>query len=169
MPEAVGSISISAPEQQSGTITILSSTKVITVSIKELNQPGVSRCGNVVIWPDLFERVANIYRQTYADLVGPVTSSFNALIRSLDGELNALEAGSMLPWLETRIRNKLSEQVKALQRPKPVSIRDAVIAEQAAAGFSVNELSQAFNLKQETIERIVRRLTDERTVAKRSA
>ncbi len=171
MPKAVNSISIPAPEQQSGTITILSSTRVITLSIKEIDQAGTSNCGSVVIWPELFQRVANIYRQAYADLsmpaphdddlIGSIVSSFNALIRQLEGQLNSLEAGSLLPWLEMRIRSQLSSGVTTAGMPKPVSIRDTVIAEQAMAGFTTNELSQAFNLKHETIERIVRRLSAE--------
>lgn len=99
---------------------------------------------------------------------------YNALVAKAleEGPADLLTIGSYLPWLEMRIRRDLGVASSGEQAPSarsdehPVnddnqSLRNRLIAEQAEAGVSVSEISQAFGIKRATVERIIGRLTAE--------
>jgi hypothetical protein len=76
------------------------------------------------------------------------------IIERIGNEIDALEAGSLLPWAEMAIRRELGSD----NGYAATILRDQLIAEQAAAGISPGQLSQAFNLRRDAIERIIGRL-----------
>lgn len=97
---------------------------------------------------------------------------YNDLINKAydEGDIDLLTIGSYLPWLEMRIRRDLGIAPPREEAPStrpdehPVnddnqSLRNRLVAEQAEAGVSVSEISQAFGIKRATVERIIGRLT----------
>lgn len=106
------------------------------------------------------------------DNFGKAGTYYNDLISKVydEGDIDLLTIGSYLPWLEMRIRRDLGvaptgeEGQTARVEEHPVTddnhpLRDRLIAEQAEAGVSVSEISQAFGIKRATVERIIGRLT----------
>lgn len=75
-----------------------------------------------------------------------------------EGKFDLLTVGSLLPWLELRIRSEVIGG-KAEAEFDDTSLRDRLIVEQSKSGVSAAELSQAFNLRRGAVERIIARLT----------
>lgn len=92
--------------------------------------------------------------------IGRVGRFYNELIAKLKGEgkFDLLTVGSLLPWLELRIRSEVIGG-KAEAEFDDTSLRDRLIVEQSKSGVSAAELSQAFNLRRGAVERIIARLT----------
>lgn len=87
---------------------------------------------------------------------------------------DALEVGSYLPWIESVIRQELSPSAKSepLTAMEGLSIlkgrlhpsrdmRDQFIAQAHAEGFSTADISMALGLRQMTVERTIRKLTQQ--------
>lgn len=71
---------------------------------------------------------------------------------------DALEIGSHLQWAEQEIRAEIAGKGEPEQKSSPIAIRDQMIAQMVADGTPAAEVSQTFNLKRDTIDRIVGRL-----------
>ncbi|WP_085025316.1 hypothetical protein [Ensifer aridi] len=93
---------------------------------------------------------------------GRIGRFYNELIAKLNeaGRFDLLTVGSLLPWLELRIRREVMG-AEAARDLGDTSLRDRLIVEQAKSGVSAADLSQAFNLRRGAVERIIARLTVE--------
>jgi hypothetical protein len=90
------------------------------------------------------------------------------LVAKLDGCRHLLDAGSMLPWLELKIRREVGLTTEGHEPTKvpdelyadPKNLRDQFIAEKINQGLSLSHISQALNVKVSAIDRVMRRLTE---------
>lgn len=99
---------------------------------------------------------------------------YRELIDRLEGEDDLLEVGSLLPWLELKIRKDigLSISMPAKEQPilsddvyaDPKNLRDQFIVEKLKQGFSLPHISQALNVKISAIEKAIKKLTGENQV-----
>jgi len=178
MPEAVASNSIPMSEGQpedlaallnlTATMAFTLVDRLITARLAGAKPEAVAPSGKVAMWPDLFERIGRIVDDVYADhsLVvpepgngNPTSQYFHMVIRKLEGSRNPFEAGSLLPWIEMKIRADAAKLATQPHEPQEDgSLRDRIIAENIAAGISTADLAQAMNIKRSAIERIVGRL-----------
>lgn len=78
------------------------------------------------------------------------------IMEQLENKGDRIEAGSYLPWAEMKIRQELTGEPSA---STATSLRDTLIAEHSEKGITVQELSQAFNLRRAAVERIIGRLS----------
>lgn len=177
MPEAVASNSIPMSEGQpedlaallnlTATMAFTFVDRLITARLAGTKPEAVTPSGKVFMWPDLFERIGRIVADVYADhsLVvpepgngNPTSQYFHIVIRKLEGSRDPFEAGSLLPWIEMKIRADAAKLATRPRGPQEDSLRDRIIAENIAAGISTADLAQAMNIKRSTIERIAGRL-----------
>lgn len=132
-------------------------TRISCIGINALRDAGHDiNPQDVTTWDDpiLLEHLSRVDRY-YDDLLGKLEE---------EGRNDLLTIGSYLPWLEMRIRRELGVATVDLET-QPISddngqsLRDRLIAEQADAGVSISQISQAFGLKRAAVERIIGRLT----------
>ncbi|MBT9373436.1 hypothetical protein [Rhizobium sp. CSW-27] len=192
MPKAVGSNSTPASDGQPDDFTALFELtanaafrlidRMISARLErqKLNEPYNPALIRNQLWPELFERIDDIVSTVYADHGlnlpepgnGRPTSQYFHMVRhKLGASRDQFEAGSLLPWIEMKIRRD-AERVSATLEAgtsDTISLRDQIISQKAREGISPADLSQAFNLRRSAIDRIIARLTDEPTVTKRSA
>jgi len=100
-------------------------------------------------------------------ILDTTASYYRELVKELGSEASLIEAASLLPWIELRIRKALF----GVEEGQPdddelVSLRDRLIAEQSKGGVSPAELSQAFNIRRSIVERIIGRLQAEEGAAR---
>lgn len=94
-----------------------------------------------------------------------VTRLYNELVARLDGSRHLLDVGSMLPWLELKLRRELGLSTDFAHPllpddiyADPSDLRAAFIVEKVKEGFSLAHISQALNIKKANIERVIRQL-----------
>lgn len=83
---------------------------------------------------------------------------YTELIEQLDGDTHLLTIGSLLPWLELKIRREIVGDETDLLEPEDMSLRDTIIAEKAREGIPTAEISQALNIRKTAVERVIGRL-----------
>lgn len=96
---------------------------------------------------------------TYFKTTAHYLRELNAKMEGGDNHL--LTAGSLLPWLELKIWREVAG-IDLAERDSvagDASLRDRLLFQQAKAGVSPNDLSQAFGIKRAAVERIIARLT----------
>jgi len=183
MPEAVNSHSTPVPEVKPDDFTALFELtanaayrlidRMISARLerRKLTEPYDTSLLSNQMWPELFERIEEIVSNVYADhgldlpepgYGRPTSQYFHQVRRKLGASRDQFEAGSLLPWIEMKIRNDAGELAAALESgmADSLSLRDRIIAQEAKKGVSSADLSQAFNLKRAAIDRIIARLND---------
>ncbi|MDR6667237.1 hypothetical protein [Rhizobium sp. 1399] len=178
MPEAVASNSIPASEGQPEELTALLNLtatmafalvdRMITARLAGTKPETAAPSGKVTIWPDLFQRIGKIVDDVYADHrlsvpepgnANPTSQYFHMVIRKLEGSRDPFEAGSLLPWIEMKIRADAAKlAAQPIEANEDGSLRDRIIADNIAAGISSADIAQAMNIKRSTVERIIGRL-----------
>lgn len=96
----------------------------------------------------------------------PTYAQYNELIERANGSTDLLEIGSMLPWLELKIRKEfglstgyeMAPQVADNLYADPKNLRDQFIAEKIKEGYSLAHISQSLNVKISAIEKAMQRM-----------
>ncbi|KAB2752254.1 hypothetical protein [Brucella anthropi] len=96
----------------------------------------------------------------------PTYDQYNELLERANGSTDLLEIGSMLPWLELKIRKEfglstgyeMSPQVADDLYADPKNLRDQFIAEKIKEGYSLAHISQSLNVKISAIEKAMQRM-----------
>ncbi len=96
----------------------------------------------------------------------PTYDQYNELIEKANGSTDLLETGSMLPWLELKIRKEFglntgyetSPQVADDLYADPKNLRDQFIAEKIKEGYSLAHISQSLNVKISAIEKAMQQM-----------
>ena len=136
----------------------------------------------VSIWPELFVKVRNVVIDVFRDAgrelpegdeaswddeggvvreIVTMTSAYhNELLAALGGSRDAFEAGSMLPWIELRIRREVGVETEKAATNDTLSLRDRIILEKMREGVSPSDLSQALSLRRGAVDRVIARLTE---------
>lgn len=132
--------------------------RIITMRVEAYHEAGRDISDNASEWSE----------DDTADVFDRAQSQHGELLAKLDGSGHLLDAGSLLPWLELKIRREVGLQTE-FGTPTaipddvfadPKNLRDQFIAEKIKEGFSLAHISQAMNVKISAIERALKRLTE---------
>ena len=102
--------------------------------------------GSPGAWPEPFRSDLSRVATTYAQMV----------LARLDGSDDRLEAGSLLPWIGSVIRDELIQTDTAATRP--AAIRDQAIIDCIRRGETVDDIAHALGLSTTTVDQALRRL-----------